>query len=133
MSDARAVAEKHGTGMVASILFCALAVLGILFSPFPAHAASDGIPAPFRGTWDLDASACKGDGTDGRHRISTKEIRLYEAICKLKKVARATQTSFRGSFVCSGEGVTEQRQISRGIRNGVLVDSDNTTLVRCER
>lgn len=99
----------------------------------PAHAASNGIPSTFRGTWDVDGPSCKGHGTDGRLRIGAQEIREYEGICELKMVAHATQTSFKGSFICSGEGDTDQRQISLELRKGMLINTiQNTTLVRCK-
>ncbi len=93
------------------------------------------IPAPFRGTFDANAVACGGNGSDMRLVVDGQELRFHESAARVTRVTPRDGGAIDVDAVSTGEGITEQRQyrlaIGEGGRLNVTVSGAESARVRC--
>lgn len=98
-------------------------------SATPAASPTDSsIPAALQGRWGLvpaDCTSTRGDAK-GLLRIDGTSLEFYESVGKLTSTTKRSDTSLRGTFAFSGEGMNWNREVE-------LVTTDNgKTLTRSE-
>ena len=93
------------------------------------------MPAPFRGTWAVDADACADPQSDGRVRVTERAIEFFAARCRIRTLA-APGRSIRAGVVCREEEGTGRRRLRlRFAGEGALRIRDghefDLTYIRC--
>ena len=90
--------------------------------------ADSSIPAALQGRWGLvpaDCTSTRGDAK-GLLRIDGTTLEFYESVGKLTSATSRSDTSLRGTFAFTGEGMNWNREVE-------LVATDNgKTLTRSE-
>ena len=85
-----------------------------------ADQADKSIPSAMRGRWGLVAADCtstRGDAK-GLLTISADNIKFYESVAKLAKVAQRSDTGLKASYAFSGEGMVWKRDMTLALQPG---------------
>lgn len=78
------------------------------------------IPEGMRGRFGLVAADCtttKGDDK-GLLTVGANDLKFYESVAKLGKVAEGSPTHLKASFAYSGEGMEWTREVTLDLENG---------------
>lgn len=95
----------------------------------PSTAPETVIPMAFQGRWGMVPADCASNRSDakGLLTIGSKVLRFYESVGTLKGEATRSDTTIRGQFEFTGEGMTWNRDVT------LSLSPDGDTLTRLDR
>lgn len=87
------------------------------------------IPKQFHGKW-TEPKYCNAN-SDAVIEINNDSITGWESGCKLKSIAKSDDSTFSGTFDCSGEGESSTEEITLIQKDGKLIYKQPPELSRC--